>query len=269
MGAALPDYDRRVPQLNGRPPIPSARDGRRPKAAELVAWEIARRIVNGELREADSLPLEPELMAAYGVSRPTLREAMRLLETQGFISIGQGQHNGARVRVPDLDHASVQTGLLFQIRKVPLKDIVDAWVLLEPKVVATLAVHHPKDALSKLRTCLTQVEGEVHPEFEALTHRGRFHQMLHDLNENSALGSILGILRRVVELHFEAAITAHKVIPEIEYTDDVHSDHAAFLALLEARDAVGAEDFWRMHIEPAGKALIAEFGADSVVVLPE
>ena len=58
-------------------------DVRLPKVAELVAGEIRRRIINGDVQAGDPLPNEAELTALFGVSRPTLREALRLLEADG------------------------------------------------------------------------------------------------------------------------------------------------------------------------------------------
>ncbi len=56
-----------------------------PKTAELVAAELRRKIVRGELAEGDALPSEAALMAEFAVSRPTLREAFRVLESESLM----------------------------------------------------------------------------------------------------------------------------------------------------------------------------------------
>src|ERR1700722_316778 len=61
-----------------------------PKAGELVAEQLRRQIVSGELREGDALPPESTLVERYGVSRPTLREAFRILEAEHIIEIKRG-----------------------------------------------------------------------------------------------------------------------------------------------------------------------------------
>src|SRR5690606_27941135 len=83
-----------------------------PKAAELVAGRIRSQIVRGELREGDALPTEGELMKEFGVSRPTLREALRVLEAESLISVHRGSRGGARVRVPQSNVAADYAGLL-------------------------------------------------------------------------------------------------------------------------------------------------------------
>jgi len=61
-----------------------------PKAAALAADSVRRRIVRGELKADDLLPSEQELLRQFGISRPTLREAMRILETEGLIAVKRG-----------------------------------------------------------------------------------------------------------------------------------------------------------------------------------
>ena len=66
-----------------------------PKTAELVATQLRNQIVRGDLREGDALPPEAALMAQFGVSRPTLREAFRVLESEALISVRRGARGGA------------------------------------------------------------------------------------------------------------------------------------------------------------------------------
>ena len=77
-----------------------------PKAGEMVASQLRRQIVLGELKEDDQLPSESVLMEQFGVSRPTLREAFRILEAEGAITVRRGVRGGARVQVPDINVAA-------------------------------------------------------------------------------------------------------------------------------------------------------------------
>ena len=67
-----------------------------PKTAELVTAQLRSQIVRGDLREGDALPPEATLMTQFGVSRPTLREAFRVLESEALISVRRGARGGAR-----------------------------------------------------------------------------------------------------------------------------------------------------------------------------
>lgn len=76
-----------------------------PKAADLVAEALRGRILRRELLPGDRLPPESQLMEQYGVSRPTLREALRLLEAQQLLFVKRGSRGGGVVRAPGREPA--------------------------------------------------------------------------------------------------------------------------------------------------------------------
>ena len=73
------------------------------KTHELVADKIRRQIVAGDLAEGERLPPEDDLTAQFGVARTTLREALRVLESQGLLAIRRGRGGGPVVTHPDLE----------------------------------------------------------------------------------------------------------------------------------------------------------------------
>ena len=79
-------------------PGPIGRPVRAPKTAELIASQLRGQIVRGELKAGDTLPPEITLMEQFGVSRPTLREAFRILETESLIDVRRGSRGGAQRR---------------------------------------------------------------------------------------------------------------------------------------------------------------------------
>src|SRR5690606_34627699 len=91
----------RVPDPTGKLQPDSPRRITIPKMAETVAAQLRKMIVRGELKEGDRLMSEAELMAQFGISRPTLREAIRILESESLLTITRGSREGARVNKPD------------------------------------------------------------------------------------------------------------------------------------------------------------------------
>jgi DNA-binding transcriptional MocR family regulator len=71
-----------------------------PKTAELIADSLRAQIRRGMLRDGDRMPNEVELMRHFEVSRPTLREALRMLEHDELIVVRRGARGGAIVRAP-------------------------------------------------------------------------------------------------------------------------------------------------------------------------
>src|SRR5438445_51107 len=124
---------RKLNQPDTGPAVNSvARAVRVPKTAELVAAHLRRQIVRGELKEGDALPPETALMEQFSVSRPTLREAFRVLESEALITVRRGSHGGARVHVPNGDVAARYAGLVLQFRETTLADVLEARAVIEP-----------------------------------------------------------------------------------------------------------------------------------------
>ena len=104
------------------PPDPPNADGAEVRtAAEAISEQIRSRIASGELRPGDMLPSERVLLEAYNVARPTMRGALRILESDGLVSIERGTKGGARIVEPDLAPLARRVGL----QRVEAADLVD------------------------------------------------------------------------------------------------------------------------------------------------
>src|SRR5262249_10238631 len=88
-----------------------------------IADELRQLILSDKLSEGDSLGKEPELVKRFGVSRPSLREALRILEAEGLISVVRGMLGGVVVHKPDHRMAARTAALVLQARNVPLADV--------------------------------------------------------------------------------------------------------------------------------------------------
>ncbi|HXO25302.1 MAG TPA: GntR family transcriptional regulator [Streptosporangiaceae bacterium] len=97
-----------------------------PKIAELIADQIREQIGSRRLREGDRLPAEPALMSTFGASRPSVREALRILESDGLITVRRGVAGGAFVARPDHRRVAVR-----------LRDAIRLWDI-DPSEAAAL-----------------------------------------------------------------------------------------------------------------------------------
>ena len=82
--------------------------------------------MSGELSEGDSLGHEPDLVERFGVSRPSLREALRILEAEGLITVVRGVLGGVIVHETDVRMTARTAALVLQTRNVTLGDVHDA-----------------------------------------------------------------------------------------------------------------------------------------------
>jgi len=116
----------------------------------MVAAELRHQIVSGRLKPGDKLHPENVLQAEFEISRPTLREALRLLESESLINISRGQHGGARVSSIDLGAAARQVGVFLQIEGTTLQDVWLARTIIEPPAVGLLAALRNPAAFAEL-----------------------------------------------------------------------------------------------------------------------
>src|SRR6201997_2381011 len=135
-----------------------------PRIAEIVADELRRQIIDGELADGDLLPRQEVLVEQFNVSLVSLREALRILETEGLVSVRRGNRGGAVVHAPAKASAAYMLGLLLQSDYVPLADLGTALQELEP-MCAALAARRPDRGDER-------VDGRAHRRRGAL-HRDR------------------------------------------------------------------------------------------------
>jgi DNA-binding FadR family transcriptional regulator len=222
-----------------------------PKAAQLIAAEVRERIVNEELTEGDWLPREAEMSVEFGVSRPTVREALRLLEADGLVVVRRGAGGGAQVRLPTERVAADHAALVLRLRKVPLTDVFAARVSLEGPAVGVLASQRTDAQLERLRAIARDEKArrEVDPRGE-IRSLNEFHRAVIEMAGNETITflsmMVQSIVWDVVEAWADETGLDRGALEDLEL---FHTHHERLIDLLEARDAEGAERLWRRHLE--------------------
>jgi len=115
-----------LPNAGGRSAI------RPQRVAEMIAEKLRGRVLRGELRDGDRLPPVDKLLNEFPVAKASLREAMRILETEGLITTLRGAKGDSLVRIPKAANAAYTLGLVLSVQRVPLKDVAEAIRQLEP-----------------------------------------------------------------------------------------------------------------------------------------
>jgi GntR family transcriptional regulator, transcriptional repressor for pyruvate dehydrogenase complex len=245
------------------PPAPGSAGHliRAPKTAELIAGHIRRQIVRGDLLAGAALPPETTLMRQFGVSRPTLREAFRILETESLLSIRRGSRSGAQVTAPSPSVASRYFGLLLQMRGATIGDVYEARSALEPACARLLAQRHTETDLAAMRAAIEELRryvdgGVFNPvRWSALT--SRFHQLVME-GTGSKTVALQGILlREIVARHVASAINR-------SYDHDV--TRRRFRLVIRSYSAA-AEEHWRAHMEAAARSLVHGVASQAVIDL--
>ena len=248
---------------------------RAPKTAELIASHLRGQIVRGELATGQILPSEGALMEAFGVSRPTLREAFRILETESLINVRRGSRGGARVVAPDVAVAARYVGLLLQVAGTTVADVQEARMVIEPAAAGLLASRRTRTDLDDLTSAIADLAGLADSDgplagAEAwLRATQRFGDLILERAGNRTLAVQGAVLREVMAMHLRTAgpRTVDRPGTREEARKTVKS-YRKLILLLDARDAEGAQGHWRAHLEAAGRALPrGDAGSPAVVDL--
>lgn len=224
-----------------------------------VADELRQLIVAGELGEGDAVGNEQELIDRFGVSRPSLREALRILEAEGLISVVRGVQGGVVAHRPDQRQTGRTAALVLQTRNVPLADVYEARTIIEPAAVRIVASSRArKRAAKQLRELIAAEESTIDDPAAFGAANARFHDELVGLAGNETLTIVYEMLNEVVE----RAVTA--VSRSGEQGDSTATrrrgvkSQARLVDLIESGDADAAEQHWRTHMAVVGKVLLGQ-----------
>jgi DNA-binding FadR family transcriptional regulator len=116
-----------------------------PKASDVLAEELRERILRGEFPAGTPLPPERDLVVQTRMSRTTVREALRILEVQGLVSIKTGRSGGAFVQRPDEESLASSVGLLIRGGQIRMAAMLETREAVEP-ACAQLAAKYRTDA---------------------------------------------------------------------------------------------------------------------------
>ncbi len=170
-----------------------------PKAAQIVASDLRRRIVRGEISDGHTLPTENVLMATYEVSRPTLREAMRILEGEHLITTSRGGNKGARVNKPSPRYAAQYAGLILQVRGAKISDVFRVRALIGPAAARIIAEQRPRPDITPLFECIDEMAASVDNPRERVRLLEHFDLLLYELSGNEVLRLIGQMMVHLIE----------------------------------------------------------------------
>lgn len=146
------------------------------KLSHIVADRLRMQIITGQRKAGEFLPPEAELLTQFKVSRPILREALRILEVESLIALGRGARTGATVMEPSVERAAAYASMVLVSNGTTMSELHQSRTLIEPSITAFLA----KDSSHK--QFASQLQQQVDIANEAIK-RGSFDQALTCINE--------------------------------------------------------------------------------------
>lgn len=215
---------------------------RRLKTSEVVASSIAKHISDNQLEEGTRLPSEVEMAGSFQVGRTTMREALRLLETQGAISIRSGPHGGPIVRRPRPSDFSRGLTLLLQFEQASLADVITARAALEPTLAGMAAAQAGPDLIATLEgTVARMVEGAG--DQECFT---RENTLFHGGIAAASGSAVLRIFSESLQSIADGGIAGVRY--NARHHIAVSKAHQRIIDALKEQDAANAERTMRDHL---------------------
>lgn len=207
-----------------------------PKSSDVLAERLKTEILGDAFHPGASLPTERELVSSTGLSRGSVREALRILEAQGLVNTRPGRYGGTTVTQPTDSHLAGHINLFAKGRSVPLMALIEVRLALEPWVAFLAAQRRTEEDLVTLRGIAERLEGSAEGEIETfLIENVRWHDALAAASHNDllrALASPVGVLM------FEASHIENFATAEVRHR--VIRAHRRILDAIETGDAAAA-----------------------------
>jgi DNA-binding FadR family transcriptional regulator len=215
----------------------------------MLADDIREQMVSGQLVPGQPLPAEKTLMETYGVSRPTLREALRILEAESLIETRRGSKGGVVLRMPDPDVVIRQAAVLLQLSGATMRDVYVTRAALEREAVRTVAAKGRSVDVSSLqaivedgRACL----GGDTSTFGAVA--GRFHRQVVHLSGNVTMSFVVDMLASITDATYQRKVESLDPDAREASIRTALRSWSRLISLIEARDADGAYEQWSRHL---------------------
>jgi DNA-binding FadR family transcriptional regulator len=226
---------------------------------QLIADELRALIVAGDLAEGDSLGHEPELIERFGVSRPSLREALRILEAEGLITVVRGASGGVVVHEPNGRMTARTAALVLQSRNVSLADVFEARSVLEPAAAGTVARSARRRSASRELAALIDEEERHVADPDAFgAANAAFHERLVTLAGNQTLTIVAEMLNEIVSRAVAAVSQAAGTTQSDRTRRRGIRSQRRLVDLIADGDAAAAEEHWRAHMAVVGQVLLGQ-----------
>lgn len=214
------------------------------RISEIIVEQIRLLIRQGQLKPGDRLPPERDLCERFGVSRVTVREALRMLESSGLVEIRVGARGGAFVTAPTSDRVGEGLADLLSLSVVSAADVTEVRLILEIGIVPLVCDRATAQDFADLEAMCERAKAALAAGRYTMRMSAEFHTRVAEATHNPAVAmlveSIRGSILRSMEQAREAA-------PEMGHLGTV--EHERFVAAVRARDCDAATHIMREHLE--------------------
>ncbi len=202
------------------------------RASSAIVDQIRAAIVGGRVKQGERLPPERELAAQFGVSRVTVRDALRALEATGLVEIRVGARGGAFVSAPTGSIVGQAMSDMMRMSAITPEDIVEARLVVELGTVTLACARATDEDLETLRALAERARRELEAKTYTRELSWEFHAVLARAAHNHAIDGLTQSFRDSLSMH---PVRVRE--PRAKSFATTVDEHARILAAVERRDA--------------------------------
>lgn len=241
---------------------------KRVSKAEQVADILRQEIATGIWKPGNDLPPEKELIERFGVSRPSYREALRLLEMEGLLEVSRGARGGAKVKIPGLTSLIRQAGTYLQMHEATIDEVFNARLFIEPPVIQQLTLSKNDEAISALAQCAAVQKYSSQERNIWMNAERQFQELLFEHCQNTTLQLLGMILYSAVEL--TQSRVSSRLQPQQDDDQQLQQGYRAKMRLIDAMhagDAEKAQKIWHAYLKAYARRVADHLGDQTTVQL--
>lgn len=206
------------------------------RAYEQVAAQIRDLVLSGQLTSGDRLPTEGELCERFGVSRSTVREALRTLASDGIVVTQRGANGGTFIAAPGadriMDYLTGTLSLMAGSEEVSVAELLEARELLEVPAARKAAVRRTDDLVARLEANVAAMRHSHRDQSFGVNRT--FHEIVLEASDNRLLRVMTQPLFSTLQSRFLRDQTSE------EFWTQVIDDHERITRAIDAGDADAA-----------------------------
>jgi GntR family transcriptional regulator, transcriptional repressor for pyruvate dehydrogenase complex len=213
------------------------------RISEIIVEQIRLLMRQGQLKPGDRLPAERDLCERFGVSRVTVREALRMLESAGLVEIRVGARGGAFVTAPSSNRVGEGLTDLLTLSVISAADVTEVRLILEVGIVPLVCERATEEDLADLEKICERGEVALRKGEYSMRMSLEFHARVAQATHNPALEMLVESFRGPILMSLEQA---REVAPDMGELGT--KEHEQFVEAIRRRDAAEATRLMRVHL---------------------
>lgn len=229
-----------------------------PRASEAIYEQIRGMILNGELKPGDHLPSERQMMEMMQRSRPTIREALRMLEREGFIKTSHGS-TGAVIQSPTTSTLEQSFEAMLRVNRITVREIGEYRDFNEIQIAGWAAERRTEEDIKNLQQCLQKSAQVIDNYLLFIEAEQPFHALLAKASQNTVAQIQERVLSSCVKQPLYDTFVELSPDDRRALCEHIHRKHVAVVDAIIAQDVETARQRMAIHVIP--------FISDDLIVL--